>query len=349
MTHAFALLRAYQHKIKHLGEPAAQEATQQAAHSCKRTILTCQHCSQPVLLTADNTALTPAAHNSQSLALHPNRCNQSFLDTDSECQQQQLMSVQSRQAAGHQQADGKAKDHTHPADVNVSRQEPFADLASEVLAWQHDDTVSEAAQQAAAQEACKVLRFDPSLGTDGAFYFIASQPLGAQIPAASEGMAAAGPVPAHPQAAGLDAWQQHPPSAGFAIGQHLQVSGAETGPTVASAAESDRQGDSSNASKVTGDKSSKGSIVQAPHALPESGRAQLASSESQHLHTHASNASIGAQQAQAQFPVQGGGEAGVLLRAAAAAAAGCSHDLVVAAAGVASPQARPISDDRYGH
>ena len=217
-----------------------------------------------------------------------------------------------------------------------------------MLSWQQDDSGLEGtAQQAAAQEACKVLRFDPTLGTDGAFYFITSQSLGAQPPPAGQSKqdhVAADSCSSHQQAANVLAQQQHSGSTDALPNQRLQLPAPESAQT---AAQSGSEADGSTQADVaTGKKAAQASSDSRDgiSTMAEAGTAQAQL-------MRASAEENGEQQAEVQvqpaFPVQGGGEAGVLLRAAAAAAAGCSHELVVAAAGRACLEEAPGSDGRY--
>ena len=246
----------------------------------------------------------------------------------------------------HEQASAQA---SHTSVSNPGRQEPFAELASQMLAWQQDCSDSEGtAQQAAAREACKVLRFDPTLGTDGAFYFLTSQSVHTQPspPGQHE----------HHQAAATDSpsshlqvaqgQQQHSDSISEVPDQRMQL------PTPRSAQVAAQSGGSAEGAQATGEKAVQASSDQTCHSdsrdaganIEEAGAAQVQLMQS-------STAEVPCEQqaevqAQPAFPVQGGGEAGVLLRAAAAAAAGCSHELVVAAAGRAHLQEEPGWESR---
>ena len=350
LTHAFALLRAYQHKVKHMGVAATSEPNLHSSNALdpKGTQqLYCQPCGQNEFLTCSAKAGRLAGHNvhtpSQLEAhemLSVDRGCQHPADAGRHCQHN-LGPVPCTQQQ-HERVSGQASNESSRSAV---RQEPFAELASEVLAWQQGDAGIEGT--AAAQEACKVLRFDPALGTDGGFYFITSQSLCTQPRPAGQNeqdqVAAASPS-SHQQAAIVPAQQQHSAPTDGLPNQRLQLPASESAQT---AMQSGSEADGTQADVATGQKtgqaisdSGHGSVIMA-----EAGTAQL-----QLMQANAAE-DVGKQQAGAQaqpaFPVQGGGEAGVLLRAAAAAAAGCSHELVVAAAGRARLEEEPGSNSRY--
>lgn len=362
LTHAFALLRAYQHKVKHL----TAAPTESAVHSQHDWQLNkpqqshCHHCRRPALLNHSDTSGKLAMHDGQltshlqNPALPPNKADSSShlsSDSSSHCHHQRA-SVYNEHSDGPGQAYDPLHDHRlHASDVSAARQEPFAQLANEVMAWQQGDTASEAARRAAAQEACKVLRFDPSLGTDGAFYFLTSDSLGLQTPPASEQQQSpflADAMQRHQKAASAMAQHQHSGAIEGATTHQLQLP-VPASKLTAEAVQSDRP--EGNEQSLVG--SSKANSSQPVCAVPNSGSASLTQAgqtEAQPLHGDGSDVTEeqqAAPQAQLQFPVQGGGEAGVLLRAAAAAAAGCSHELVIAAAGHAFPQEDSCSGGRY--
>ena len=246
----------------------------------------------------------------------------------------------------HEQARAQA---SHMSVSSAGRQEPFAELASQVLAWQQDCSDMEGtADQAAAREACKVLRFDPTLGTDGAFYFLTSQSVHTQPspPGQREHhQAAATDLPSsHMQDA--QGQQQHSDSVSEAPQQRMQPLNSKSAQIAA------QSGRSAEGAQPTGEKAAQASSDQtcrsdsrdAGAIMEEAGNAQVQLMQSNNAEAHCEQqAEV---QAQPAFPVQGGGEAGVLLRAAAAAAAGCSHELVVAAAGRADLQEETGSESR---
>ncbi|KAL0026026.1 hypothetical protein WJX79_002254 [Trebouxia sp. C0005] len=128
LTHAFVLLRAYQHKIRIMNATGA---------------------AMP-----DPLHVPPQANCGASFA-RQKQPGSAITAADG---------VQLNQSSGSQ---------VHlAASGQYARQEPFAELATEMRAWQHDDRGDQMSQQTAQESACKVLRFDPSLGADGAFYFV---------------------------------------------------------------------------------------------------------------------------------------------------------------------------------
>lgn len=309
--------------------------------------LYCQRCGQNALLTSSVNAGRVAGHPGHTPSqlevqdtLSANRGCQHAADTSRHCQH-----ISGLVPCTQKQREQVPAQTPQVSASAASRQEPFAELASEVLAWQQDDSGMQGpAEQAAAQEACKVLRFDPALGTDGGFYFITPQSLGIQSPPAGQSeqdQVSADAISSHQQAANMPAHQQH---SGSTDGLRSQLPAFES---VQTAAQSGSEADGTQADGTTGKKaaqavsdSSGGSAIMA-----EVGSAQV-----QLMQTTAAE-DVGKQQAEVQaqpaFPVHGGGEAGVLLRAAAAAAAGCSHELVVAAAGQAHQEEEPGSEGRY--
>ena len=360
LTHAFALLRAYQHKVKSLtAAPTESDVHKQHDWQLNKPQQShCHQCRQPALLNHRDTSGKLAMHNGQlssslqAPALRPNEAYSSShqsSDTGIQCHHQSA-SAHNRHTDGPQQAHDPLNDPRLHASDAIARQESSAQLANEVMAWQQDDAASETAQHAAAQEACKVLRFDPSLGTDGAFYFITSGSFGLQTPPASEqldGPPSADALQRHQKAASAVIQQQHSGPVECATTQQLQLPDPGSGQT-AKAAQSDKPGGNEQSLE-----SSKASSAQPVCTAPKSVSASLmqaGQTEEQPVHGHRSDTTgeqQAAMQAQPLFPVQGGGEAGVLLRAAAAAAVGCSHELVVAAAGRASSQEDSCSGGRY--
>lgn len=209
------------------------------------------------------------------------------------------------------------------ASGKYARKEPFAELATQMLAWQRDDSGEQMSQQTAEESACKVLRFDPSLGADGAFYFVS--------PDATQ------------QQTNMPADRQQKPQDANAAGAGLGQVQAASSPLPKDTAQPGMHRNEADESKLA---SPSGGPVQSVVALcnGESDAAYTAQQQSPQEGTHAGQA--GALQAQSLFPVEGGGQAGVLLRAAAAAAAGCSHELILAAAGKASPDADRTTAER---
>ena len=312
------------------------------ASGTKRTHqLYCQRCGQNKLLTSSVKADRLDGHDGHTPSqleahetLSAKRGCQHPADTDRHCQ--------------HISGPVPSAQTLHTSATSAGRQEPFAELASEVLAWQQEDSSMEGtAQQAAAQEACKVLHFDPTLGTDGAFYFITSQSLGTQPPPAGQSeqdQVAADPCSSHQQAANALAQQRESGFTGVLPNQRLQLPAPESAQT---AAQSGSEADGTQADVAKGNKAAQansdsrdGSAIMAEDGMAQVQLMQASAAEN-----------VSEQQAEVQlqpaFPVQGGGEAGVLLRAAAAAAAGCSHELVVAAAGRACLEEEPGSAHRY--
>ena len=219
-----------------------------------------------------------------------------------------------------------SRPQAHPAaSGHCARKEPFAELATEMLAWQHDDSGDQVSQQTAEESACKVLRFDPSLGADGAFYFVS--------PDATQQQSS---IPADRQ--------QNPQDANAADAGQNQVQSAGSS-LLKDTAQPGMHRDEADQSRLA---SPTGGPAQPADALCNAESDPVCTAHQQSLleeGTHAGQA--GALQPQPLFPVEGGGQAGVLLRAAAAAAAGCSHELVLAAAGKASPDADRATAERY--
>ena len=211
------------------------------------------------------------------------------------------------------------------ASEQYARKEPFAELATEMLAWQHDDSGDQMSQQTAEESPCKVLRFDPSLGADGAFYFVS--------PDATQQQRS---IPADRQQKPQDA-----NAADAGLGQ-VQAASNSLLKDTAQLGMHRIEPDQSRLASPTGDP------AQPADALCNGESDPVCSAQQQSLQEEGTHAGQeGALQAQPLFPVEGGGQAGVLLRAAAAAAAGCSHELVLAAAGKASPDADRGTAERY--
>ncbi|KAL3152315.1 hypothetical protein ABBQ32_001384 [Trebouxia sp. C0010 RCD-2024] len=359
LTHAFALLRAYQHKVKHVGTAAPVGPDLHSSNTIciqRPQQLYCQRCGHTALLRSGDTAgMLNVNDGVTSSHLAP----RVVLSADAELQHSASTGSHDQLQSRHSQCtDGAQPAHqlaSAQAGAIPGRQEPFAELASEVLAWQLDSTASEGkAQKAADHEACKVLHFDPSLGTDGAFYFITSQSGDMQPPAQREHgqMAPASSSRPQPANAMVQQEEQQQPSGSIASlpNQHMQLPGPAS---VQVAAQSGRQQEGAHsvaASAEKGRPSSSDQFVNSQTRVGITTVAEAGNAQVQYVQENGAAAVSEQQfevQAQPQFPVQGGGEAGVLLRAAAAAAAGCSHELVVAAAGRACKEedsdSRPIS------
>ena len=211
-------------------------------------------------------------------------------------------------------------DQTAPGQLTGdTRQQPFADLAVGMLACEHDSSVSHMSQLTAEEMARSVLRFDPSLGTDGAFYF--ASPAAAQLrnAALTEG----------PRA---DATATAAAATAAAAGIHSHVHQACSSSPACTAQPVMQQGSAAEHSKVACSTVGPANTT----AANASGNAEAACSGEQQALQEGGSEQTGTVQGQPLFPLQGGRQAGVLLRAAAAAAAGCSHELVLAAAGCAS-------------
>ena len=275
-----------------------------------------------------------------------------------------------------QAASGPALDPA-AAQEQTGLQQPFAALACDRDTWQQqNERHSKAVQLSAEQAACKVLRFDPSLGSDGAFYFEDPDAILPSIAASDEQPLAAASASHLQQSAasssGKDATQADSSmiqanvaaadgstrgmggKVETSVGTALQQPHASSSPLQPAQTASNR---SSSGGAAPGSANQKGNsqgdtapgcIVQEAHdqrAAP--GLAVQGTDEQEPAVQGPDRQGPVAQGAVVQeaagkgtvvtalpaFPVQGGGQAGVLLRAAAAAAAGCSHELVVAAAG----------------
>lgn len=307
--------------------------------------LCCQHCGHNVLLSSSVKAGRLDLHDGHTPS-------QVMLSANRGCQHPADTARHDLHGSGsmpctHEQASAQA---SHTSVSNPGRQEPFAELASQVLAWQQNDSDMEGtAQQAAAREACKVLRFDPTLGTDGAFYFLTSQAVHTQPspPGQCEHHQAAADSPSnHMQDANAQGQQQHSDSISQVPHQRMQLL---TPKSVQVTGQSARLAEGAQA---TGEKAAQASSDQTCHSGSRDGGANMEEAGNAQVQLMQPNATEAHPEQQAElqpqpaFPVQGGGEAGVLLRAAAAAAAGCSHELVVAAAGRAHLQEEPGSDSR---
>ena len=335
LTHAFTLLRAYQHKIRIMDatgaampDPLRVPPQASAAEASTYQQASCQNCGHAsVALNAVPAGSRPCLHSDktqqqckpQNLLLNEARkCGASF--------PRQNQPGSAITAADGVQLSQCSRPQAHlAASGQYARKEPFAELATEMLAWQHDDSGDQMSQQAAEESACKVLRFDPSLGADGAFYFVSPDATQQQssIPADRQQK----PQDANAAAAGLGQVQ--------AASSFLPKDTAQLGmPRI--------EADQSRLASPSG------GPAQPADALCNGESDPVCTAQQQSLQeegTHAGQA--GALQAQPLFPVEGGGQAGVPLRAAAAAAAGCSHELVLAAAGKASPDADRATAERY--
>ncbi|DBA91018.1 TPA: hypothetical protein ACH3X2_004218 [Trebouxia sp. C0005] len=331
LTHAFVLLRAYQHKIRIMNATGAampdplhvppQASTAEASTYHQASCQNCGHAS--VVLNAVLPVRRPCLHSDEthqqckphSLLLNEDRnCGASF------ARQKQPGSAIT--AADGVQLNQSSGSQVHlAASGQYARQEPFAELATEMRAWQHDDRGDQMSQQTAQESACKVLRFDPSLGADGAFYFVSPDATQQQSSISAER-------------------QQEPQDANAGLGQVQAASSSLLKGTAHPGVHITEADQSRLASPAS-------SPAQPAVALCKGGSDPVCTAQQQSLQeegTHAGQA--GALQAQPLFPVEGGGQAGVLLRAAAAAAAGCSHELVLAAAGKASPDADRATAER---
>ncbi len=335
LTHAFALLRAYQHKIRIMDATGAampdslrapHQASAAEASTCQQA--SCQNCGHAsVVVNAVPAASRPCLHSDetqqqckpQSLLLNETRkCGASF------ARQKQPGSAIT--AADGVQLNQSSRPQVHlAASGQYARKEPFAELATEMLAWQRDDSGDQMSQQTAEEIACKVLRFDPTLGADGAFYFVS--------PDATQ------------QQTNMPADRQQKPQDANAAGAGLGQVQAASSSLPKDTAQPGMHRDEADQSRLA---SPSGGPAQPAVALCNAESDPVCTAHLQSLQeegTHAGQA--GTLQAQPLFPVEGGGQAGVLLRAAAAAAAGCSHELVLAAAGKASPDADRATAGRY--
>ena len=189
----------------------------------------------------------------------------------------------------------------------------FADLAAQTAAWQQDDPSSDGTPAPSAANGQKVLRFDPSLGSDGGFYFVSWRALQDSEAANQTRQPATQASQAEHDPQGQAVHCQPPVQLGQTEGAHASGMHAQDSASV----------DSSNADGHMHQPASQ----ETGHSAADAAKDCI----------HAASGQAGDRQghgaAAATFPIHGGGEAGRLLRAAAAAASGCSHDLVVAAAG----------------
>ena len=240
-------------------------------------------------------------------------------------------------------------------------QQPFAALACDGHAWQQqDDRYSKAVQLSAEQAACKVLRFDPSLGSDGAFYF---EDPDATLPsiAASDGQLLAAANASHlqqsaPSSSGKAATQADSSlsqaslaaadgstlgvggSNGAPVGTPTQQPHASSSPLQPAQTVSNRgsSGDAAPGSAIQGGhitgNAAPGSVVQAANDERAAPGSAVGTDGQKPVVQGPNEQDPVAQGAVVQeavgkgtvvtalpaFPVQGGGQAGVLLRAAAA-------------------------------
>lgn len=330
LTHAFALLRAYQHKIRIMDaagaampDPLRVPPQASAAEASTYQQASCQNCGHAsVVLNAVPAVSRPCLHSDE---------------TQQQCKPQSLLlngaqkcgANLARPGSAITAADGVQLNQSSRSQVHLAvsgqyaRKEPFAELATEMLAWQRDDSGDQMSQQTAEESACKVLRFDPSLGADGAFYFVS--------PDATQQQSS---VPADRQ--------QKDANAADAGQNQVQAAGSSW---LKDTAQPGMHRDEADQSRLA---SPSGGPAQPAVALCNGESDPVCAVHQQSLQeegAHTGQASV--IQAQALFPVEGGGQAGVLLRAAAAAAAGCSHELVLAAAGKASPDADRATAERY--
>ncbi|KAL0031589.1 hypothetical protein WJX77_008620 [Trebouxia sp. C0004] len=326
LTHAFALLRAYQHKIRIMDaagaampnplQVASQASTAEASIYQQASCQNCGHAS--VVLNA-----VPAVNRlRQQCKPHSLLLNEARKCGAISARQNQPGSAITAADGVRMSQSSKPQPHL-AASGQYAREEPFAELATEMLAWQHDDSGDQMSQQAAEESACKVLRFDPSLGSDGAFYFVS--------PDATQ------------QQSNIPADRQQNP-------QYANAADAGLGQVQAASSSLPKETAQPGMHRIEADQSRLASPTGGPAqpdvALCNEKSSTVCTAQQQSLQegTHAGQA--GVLQAQPLFPVEGGGQAGVLLRAAAAAAAGCSHELVLAAAGKASPHADRATAER---
>ena len=321
LIHAFALLRAYQHKIRIMDAagtaapdllPAVSRGLGGASSSPQQTI--CHRCGQSPLI-QDPVGSANGLKEHVDHAQRPGKSQTMLADgIEAVSHNAAPLARQNQSASAARGFPSCAQQPGHSQDPSVAgaglavdgpsaRQEPFAELATDMLAWQQDDSVTETAEQMA----CKVLHFDPTLGTDGAFYFVS---------------------PDIAQQLRVSADEQLGPRATTSSLHQSQLQPAAS-PTQHGVQQSGQQGRGPGNVRVMLDtncqaQSGAGAADQANTGNAEAQPAQVASGSMEQQ---------AAGQAQPLFPVQGGGKAGVLLRAAAAAAAGCSHELVLAAAG----------------
>lgn len=335
LTHAFTLLRAYQHKIRIMDatgaampDPLQLPPQASTAEASTYQQVSCQNCGHASMdLNAVPAVNRPRLHGDET----QQQCKPRSLLLNEARKCGASSARQNRPGSAITAADGvqlsqSSRSQAHlAASGQYARKEPFAELATEMLAWQHDDSGDQTSQQTAEESACKVLRFDPSLGADGAFYFVSPDVTQQQsnIPADRQQQ----PQDANAADAGLS---------------QMQAASNSVPKDTAQLSMHRLEADQPRLASPTG------GPAQPDVALCNGESDPVCTAQQQSLQeegTHAGQA--GALQAQPLFPVEGGGQAGVLLRAAAAAAAGCSHELVLAAAGKASPNTDRATADRY--
>lgn len=229
----------------------------------------------------------------------------------------------------------------------------FADLAAQTLAWQQDADTDSANLPAADPTDGKVLRFDPTLGADGGFYFVSwNSSQSQQQVAGTEGAT----LPSQLEHGQQLQWEQQtstcptdaPPFVKIQPQKEQQPCTLSVSQQLAQLrpAPGSDNADTTHARTVPADTCLQtGAAPSTAHAARDdvqlhtvalpglSGLQAIAAAG-----VHPSAAAVGPSAATTAvaavpFPIEGGGEAGRLLRAAAAAASGCSHELVVAAAG----------------
>lgn len=322
LTHAFALLRTYQHKIQ-----ALEKAYNPSLPACElhpHEFLDCHR--QPINERPNNlqsqsdaasalcqSCTQPGMQQQLTAPASPNRGWDKY-------HQQQRDKSPAKQAATRQH---KAQCQIRSAENQPHQAPPlqkpsvgvFADLAAQTAAWQQNHPSSDGAPAPSAVDEQRVLRFDPGLGSDGGFYFVSWDALQEPAPAESIRQPATEPSQVEDNAQVQAVQGQQP------VQQSQQLDQKESADASGMNAQESAFVDLSNAD---------GHMHQPAPQMPGHCAADAAKDKA-----HAVPGQAGARQghAAATFPVQGGGEAGRLLRAAAAAASGCSHDLVVAAAG----------------
>lgn len=355
LTHAFTLLRTYQHKVQalesanpatllHAAHPAAaQEQHQPAAESSGRYRQEVADVQPNIwsgaAAAADNAGKSHKQHHSHSQHIHvsPHKHGKHRRRQCSTKQYDSGADVQCEQHHMSQQQSTPLLSHMRPA-VTQQGTAAFADLAAQTLAWQQGEAA--AASLSDNLDASKVLRFDPMQGPDGGFYFESWD--------SSHSSAKQSQVDQDAQLApGLQhEQQQHSLAfAGLASEDKHQVLQAQTkvltgGHHPEASPSHANQVTQALTQTVSGHMSRDVASAQMPavsqiRTQEQSGSSSVAGSAAmvkaaEHVAAAASSVTAAAA---AAFPIQGGGEAGVLLRAAAAAASGCSHELVMAAAG----------------
>lgn len=231
----------------------------------------------------------------------------------------------------------------------------FADLAAQTLALQHSDGAEAASLSPGDPNDGNVLRFDPALGPDGGFYFVSwdssqspQEHPHAKIPAQDVRQVDHGHQvqwERHSQCTAVESGceEQHTLQDGFAssiqqvhqtdttgVSNHTHEAASAVGQTRAMPTQSIVAPAPTDAAKLalhadSAESKCQSGALSAVAASTTPAPAGFAAAAVQ--------AAVAAPTASVPFPVQGGGEAGMLLRAAAAAASGCSHQLVLAAAG----------------